>query len=522
VWERTRHESLTSCKQYVATINIEEGYPDAITHKAFKSTADQLHLDEDERAFLAQCVAPFSKRTTIQAPFGTESQTVTGHPVTMLTVSRPETIDEETPWGFHIFTNPQITADLNGYENASGISSQLRTFKTQGALILDGGFSMSGFSKMNGAVVMIITFKESELPLTIETMVTLPADRFTPVTDPDLYDRLVPSALTALSYKVVNESPALAKQGNVIDYLQDAQPAVSQLISKFEFTGGSGTTIDLYGVPCQTLVCPAPPSSQQEIAPLRSVTRNASEGSLVVQRFMYSLKTLVTPDESGWAYGSRSQDTQNMPHNGHQYIGGRGNISVRTPSQPIPSNPMNEMVVVKQAETRHGSFYTGQAADSTFTVTIHMVIERAPEAGSQIMQYASVPPARSELALRAASVASKLLPVGAPASHNSLGSLLSTVMRGVSKVFSPAMRVAHYARNIPGPLGAAAGVVEDVGEFLGKRQGRRHEERQQQHTDTRAPRAAPRVEVKRKGRTETIKVRVPKKGQRKFRPVRRR
>jgi len=368
---------------------------------------------------------------------------------------RPASIPAGTPWGFHIFTLPQIAAMFAG--STGNLTTVPSRVKTQGSLILSTA-GVASLGPFVGAVVVVVTFKMSDLPLTMSTMSTLPADRFTSVSDPDLYDISTPVALTALSYKVVNESPATELTGNVVDYLQDAIPSVIGLASPITDVANT----QFYGVSIQqTMVLPAPPASVTECAPLRSVTRRAAEGSLVVQRFDFENLALTTPSETAWGFNSKAFDSTLGPAQ-HEYFG-TGKLSYPTSAA---LKDVDLQVVSSKANSRHGSFYTGLNDDSNFTITIHMVVEKAPEVGSQYLQYASVPPPREDVTLRAASIASKLMPVGAPASHNSFGSFLSGVMKGVSKVFTPVREVAHLARALPGPLGRAAGMVEDAGAML--------------------------------------------------------
>lgn len=414
---------------------------------------------------------------------------MTGHPVHLASISRPASITAGTPWGFHVFTMPTVAATLRGQDDTIGNPPAMPfRLDTQGALITLQADAQS-LRQFMGSSVVLVCFQMSELPLTMTQMATFPDDRFTGFREPDLYSSTVPASLTALSYKVVNESPATELQGNCLDYLQDGVPATYALLSPIT----NMAITEWYGVSAQqTLVMPAPPASPDEAVILRSVTRKASEGALVVQRFDYEEKHLETPEESAFGWNSASYDST-MPGTGgvagagaHRYFGSE-KVSSPNPTKYIF---LDTNICRQEANTRHGSFFTGLGDDSVFTLSIHMVIEKAPEIGSEFAQYASVPPPRDPQALLAASIASKLMPVGAPASHNSFGSFLNGVMKGVNQVFQPVKAIAGVARHLPGPLGKAAGMVHQLGGILEPGESSpRH--MSSQHHDTRS--AAERV-----------------------------
>jgi len=516
-----------------------EGHEDINDDPKFRAATKGSGLSSYHKALLAQCCAPWSVRTNIQLPVGAGDMTTVKRFVKQTTISLPASMAESgiTTFSVHIFTMPQMVGSSTPAEssvNWSGIGAQ---YETVGALVRKVGplnlTAGEGINALYGAILVAVCLGPDE-DLTFDLITTMNRDRIHVFTIPESVNPRSANMLTSFAYKVENTTPELYQGGAVMDYRQEAIPRVAGISSAILGPVGTGGFPSYQGSNTrQTYVIGPPPQNTEQAAPLSSVFRKATLGSLVTMAIDYeSLQPRRCP-ESAFAFNSPMEDAvfqakvaaasnrychlyYGIPPHGTGH-GGSFTLGVLPENWDYTNLPPQQILdttlpLMRTYSTqRQGSIYTGLPAQTTLVITSWATLEVAVATDDPFLSVASTSPLRDEHSLNLAQTALNMLPAGQPASHNSLGTFLRGVVGIASKVARPLASVLSHA---PGRVGM---VARGASAIMGPEQPRSERRAKASGSEVRRERiranpAAPRVSVTERGSEEVIRIHHGSKG----------
>lgn len=339
--------------------------------------------------------------------------------------------------------------------------------------------------------------------LSLLNMLALPADRFQVIRVPELMDSRTASAMTALSFKLINTSPLQERSGTLVSYEQTCTVSQQTLYDRFtnnlDPTVGTAPTIVFSGLNVPVVALQGPPRDLETAVALGAKVTPAPDGMVTVVPLEYSQMRPTTATGASFIFTdpnstipASDSPSDSSVRDSAAFAGYRvSSLSFENEDEPnnIPWQEYSYGQISTKAKVRRGCFVLDQSQAASYTMEVHVVISRVPLSSStgidvsiqDMLPYANTPPIFDQNFMDALEIAARELPISMAARDNNFGNFFKKALGTFSSVFKS---ISPITNSMPGRVGmlsravtSAMPVVNSIEEAIpgaNKKIGRAH------------------------------------------------